>query len=154
MRSQLLQNGFGPVLSPTVVGTTGMATWLRAEITSPLPQTQGGSLPAKEPSHGEGFQSETKELVFHLIGCPYGFVAVRHVPKRLAIDAGSPRIQDVWPDSCNKHHRRREFAAFDNQPNQKGGGRFHGFTAQRRDPGNRSRCRRRRSHPQAGSGDS
>src|ERR1039457_6824640 len=27
-------------LSPTVVGTTGMATWLRAEITSPLPRSE------------------------------------------------------------------------------------------------------------------
>src|ERR1017187_5365726 len=140
MRSQLLQNGFGPVLSPTVVGTTGMATWLRAEISSPLPQTQGGSLPAKEPSHGEGFQSETKELVFHLIGCPYGFVEARHVPKRPAIDAGAPESRTFGPTRATS--------------TQKGGGRFHGFTAQRRDPGNRSRCRRRRSHPQAGSGDS
>jgi DNA-binding NtrC family response regulator len=34
--------------------------------------------------------------MFHLIGCPSGFVAARHVPKRSAVDAGAPENPETF----------------------------------------------------------
>jgi hypothetical protein len=87
---KLSRNGFGPDALFERGGNYRYGNLAQSGDDVSAAATNAGRLTTGKIALARGWlQSETIGFMFHLIVCPSGFVAARHVPKRSAVDAGA-----------------------------------------------------------------